>query len=56
MRLRKFLVLGVVALGLVSSPAKAQDLQESLESMLKSNAQLYLQPFVDGFGSGMNSG
>lgn len=56
MRFKKLLVVSVIALGLVFSQAKAQDLQSSLESMLKSNSQLYLQPFVDGFGSGMNSG
>jgi len=57
MRLRKSLVISVLTLGMVFSQAKAQGgLAESIQSMLASNATLYLQPFVDAFGYNMNSG
>lgn len=57
MHYRKTLTISILALGMVFSQAKAQDgIGESLESMLESNAQLYLQPFVNAFSSDMNSG
>lgn len=57
MRFRKSFVISALALGMLFGQANAQaDLQATLEKMVQDNATLYLQPFADGFGSGMNSG
>ena len=47
-----FLIVFAFCAGIIS----AQSLEERLKSMVSSNAEMYVNPLVTAFGSGMNSG